>query len=311
MPVGLIAAGVGAAATVAGSVISGNSAKSAANTSAAAARDAQGEQARQFDAAQSAIREGTANANVVQAQQHDATLGAIDTGYADAKAANKPYLTAGTSALTRLAQIYGLDSTDAVGSTVPGQPGANLDPNATFYQSPDYQFRLDQGIKGLDAAAGARGMRDSGATRKAAIQYAGNLASGEFGNYAARLANLAGIGQTAVANNAAGASNYVNAIAGANQTYSTQYGNAQLGQGTNLATAGTNFGNNYAASVQNAANNQANAQLAQGANTSNAINGFAGQASNFLNNNYAGKNLFSSSYSTPVGQSSGLSMGWT
>lgn len=333
MPIGLIAAGVGAAGAIGGAVISSNSSKSAANTAASASRDAQSQQAQQFAASQQALQTGAANANVVQGQQHDATLGTlgglygasadtINQGYASSQAANKPYLTSGTSALNRLAQIYGLDSTDANGNSVPGTPGGNLDPNATFYQSPDYQFALSQGVRGTDAGAAARGMLDSGATRKAEITYAGNLASGQFNNYAQRLASLAGVGQTAAGNAAAGATNYVNAITGnnnnygnnvanANNAYATQYGNAQLGLGTNLANTSTSYGNNYASSVQNAANNQANATLQQGANTSNALNGLAGSTAQYLNSNYAGQNLFSSSYSAPLGQSSGASFGWT
>ena len=274
MPIGLVAAGVGAAATVAGAVISSNSTKSAANTSAAASRDAQAEQARQFDASQAAIREGTANANAVQ---RDA--------FANAEAINRPSMVTGNSALTRLAQLYGVDTVDAGGNTVPGQPGAGIDPNGDFYKSPDYNFRFSEGIKGLDAAASARGMLDSGATRKAAIRYAGNLAAGEFSNYAAQLQKLAGIGQDAVTRSIDN-----------NRNFATLYGNAQLGQGTNIANTATAYGNNYANSVRDAANNQANAQLVQGANTSNAINGFAGGAANFLNNQYPGRNVFSSSY---------------
>lgn len=359
MPIGLVSAGVAAAGAIGGAIISSNSSKSAANTTAAASRDAQqeqarqfdagtAEQARQFDAAQAALREGTANANFVQGQQHDASLGILSDGaarsigeqraaladasgiqrglYDTAVSANQPFLNSGTSALNRLAQTYGLDYTNGNGEIVQGNGAINT---GDFYKSPDYQFRLNEGIKGVDAGASARGMLDSGATRKAEIKYAGNLAAGEFGSYASRLAQLAGIGQAAAGNAASSAANYGNAIsnlrtgvannisntltgtagrlAGANDTYATQYGNAQLGLGTNLADTSTAYGNNfanagqnyasgYASSVMNAANNQANAQLVQGANTSNAINGFAGQAGSFLNGQYPGRSVFSSSY---------------
>lgn len=328
MPIGLVAAGIGAAGVIGGAVISGNASKSAAQTSANASQSAQQEQARQFDASQAAIREGTANANAVQGQQHDATTGTLDglyansnnaihAGYATAKAANDPYLTAGTSALNQLAKTYGLNYTNDNGETVTGGGAINT---GDFYKSPDYNFQLNEGIKGVDAGAAARGSLDSGATRKAEIKYAGNLASGQFNNYASRLAALAGVGQTAAANAASGATNYTNAITANNNTYgariadenagyATRYGNAQLGQGTNLAGSATAYGNNYAQQVQYAANNQANATLANGANTSNAINGLAGQATSFLTNP-ANKNIFSSSYAPP-GQSTGTEFGWT
>jgi hypothetical protein len=310
MPIGLgtaiaIGAGTAAVGAVASGVIQSKAISSAANTSAAASRDATAQQARQFDAAtaeqsrqfdasQAAIREGTANANVAQRE-----------AFANSNTLNQPSLVTGNSALTRLAQLYGVDTVGADGATSPGNPGAGVDPNATFYQSPDYQFALSQGVKGVDAGASARHMLDSGATRKAEIKYAGNLASGQFGSYAQRLASLAGIGQDAVTR---GIDN--------NRNFATLYGNAQLGQGTNLANTGTtygnnfaaaatNYGNNYATTVQNAANNQANAALAGGANISNTINGVAGAANSFLTNP-----ALRSSYA-PAGQSSGAEFGWT
>lgn len=296
MPIGLVAAGIGAAGAIGGAIISGNAASDAADTTAAASRDAQGEQRRQFDISQAALRTGAANANEIQGQLHNDTLGTLKGLYDKSQADNQPYQTTGKSALDRLAQIYNLDRVGADGSVGSGDPNQNLDPNGTFYQSPDYQFALNEGIKGVDTGASARGMLDSGATRKAEIKYAGNLASGQFGNYAARLAALAGVGQTAAANSVNNNNTYGGRVADANNSYATQYGNAQLGLGTNLANTSTTYGNNYASSVQNAANNQANATLAQGANTSNAINGLAGQAGSFLNNNYAGKSIFGSSY---------------
>lgn len=262
MPPLAIVAGVTAAGAIGSAVVSGNAAKSAANTSAAASRDAQAEQARQFDASQAAIREGTANANEAQQQAFDSST-----------ALNAPSLLTGNSALTRLAEIYGLDRFDANGNAVQGAPGSGLDPNASFYQSPDYQFQLSQGIKGVDAGASARRMLDSGATRKAEIKYAGNLASSQFGSYADRLSKLAGIGQDAVTR---GMDN--------NRNFATLYGNAQLGQGTNIANTATAYGNNYANSVRDAANNQANATLAQGANTASVVNGIAGSAANYFGN---------------------------
>lgn len=360
MPIGLVAAGVGAAGAIGGAIISGNAADSAAQTSANAATAGQAQQAAQFQASQDFLKQGAANANVVQGQQHDASVGAltdaqgnaigaqqsalgqvgglynnstdtINSQYGAAKAANQPYLTTGASALNQLAGIYGLNTTDANGNTVKGTgTGGNVDPNATFYQSPDYQFQLSQGIKGTDAGAAARGMLDSGATRKAEIGYAGNLASSQFNTYAQRLASLAGVGQTAVGQNAAGTTNYVNAITGANSGYgsaitgaannigntytgtanqianansgyATQYGNAQLGVGSNLANSATSYGNNYATSVQNAAANQANATLAGGANASNALNGLAGTTAQYLNSN---PNLFGSSYNAATGAGS-------
>lgn len=151
----------------------------------------------------------------------------------------KPYLSTGTNALSKLAALYGISGTDANGNPIGGNTPA-VDPNSTFWQSPDYQFKLDQGIKGLDASAAARGMLDSGATRKAAIKYAGNLASDTFGSYANRLASLAGVGQNAT--------------------------NQQVQSGQTYANAISDI-------AQNAGNNKASSYLAKGQAQSNGING--------------------------------------
>ena len=63
-----------------------------------------------------------------------------------------------------------------------------------FFASPDYQFRLQEGSKAVDRSAAARGGALSGNALRAQTEYAGNLASGEFGNYYNRLLGLAGIG---------------------------------------------------------------------------------------------------------------------
>lgn len=228
MPVGLVAAGVGAAGAVAGAAIQGSAAKSAAKTSAAAAD-------RSLALQQDEFNQTTAN--------------------------NKPFLTTGTSALNRLAGLYGLDTVDENGNVVKGTGQPSFNANDNFYQSPDYQFQLDQGIKGVDAGAAARGGLDSGATRKAEIAYAGNLASGQFNTYADRLRALAGIGQGAA--------------------------NAQ-------SNAGSNYASNYTNTVTGAAGDQANATLVGANATSQALQNLAGVAQYQL-----GKNPFGSSYQVP------------
>ena len=92
---------------------------------------------------------------------------------------------------------------------------------ANFQTSPGYQWRLDQGMRAVDAQQAARGMLRSGATLKAEQAYAQGLASDEynkylanadstygnyykradsaFGDYYTRLANLATMGQNAAA----------------------------------------------------------------------------------------------------------------
>lgn len=67
-----------------------------------------------------------------------------------------------------------------------------------FRESPDYQFRLDEGLDAVANSAAARGGLLSGAAGKAMNKYAQNLASSEYGNYWNRLAQLAGYGSSMI-----------------------------------------------------------------------------------------------------------------
>jgi hypothetical protein len=63
-----------------------------------------------------------------------------------------------------------------------------------FTKSPDYQFRLNEGLKALNRGAAARGSYLSGATMKGLQEYGQQSASQEFGNRFNRLSGLAGLG---------------------------------------------------------------------------------------------------------------------
>lgn len=96
--------------------------------------------------------------------------------------------------------------------SAPGQQaGGNSAMNA-FFTSPDYQFRQDESMRALTARNAALGIQDSGAAQRSALQLSGNLASGEFNNYANRLSSLAGVGQTAAQNTAAAGQNFANSM---------------------------------------------------------------------------------------------------
>lgn len=68
---------------------------------------------------------------------------------------------------------------------------------AKFQPSPDYQFRMKEGVNALDRSAASRGMLLSGAQTKGVQQYGGNLASGEYNNWYNKLAGLSGAGLSA------------------------------------------------------------------------------------------------------------------
>ena len=62
-----------------------------------------------------------------------------------------------------------LMANNSAGNFTRGSPQPAVDPYATFYQSPDYQFRLSEGLAKINADAAAGGYLDSGATRKARV----------------------------------------------------------------------------------------------------------------------------------------------
>lgn len=95
-------------------------------------------------------------------------------------------------------------TSDGVPNSAPFSAGAPAGTNAlaapdysAFFKSPDYQFRKDQGMQGIQNSFAASGGAKSGNALKALAEFNSNLAAGEFGNYFNRQASLAGIGQTA------------------------------------------------------------------------------------------------------------------
>lgn len=98
---------------------------------------------------------------------------------------------------------------------------------SAFYQSPDYQFRLGQGLNAVQGSAAAQGGLYSGNALRAITDYGSGLAAGEFGNYVNRQLALAGMGQTAT----------------------TQAGNAAMTTGTNISNLLMNQGNARASGI--------------------------------------------------------------
>lgn len=66
-----------------------------------------------------------------------------------------------------------------------------------FQETPGYQFRFDEGIRALDRSASATGRLRGGGYTRELTRYGQGVASGEFENYANRLAGIAGMGQGA------------------------------------------------------------------------------------------------------------------
>lgn len=150
-----------------------------------------------------------------------------------------PYITSGQNAL---GTINALNSGDY----------------SSFTASPDYQFSLTQGLQGLDRSAAARGSLYSGGQTADTLNYAEGLASQNYNNYYSKLANLAGMGQSAASNlgsvgtgNAAQVGNYLTQAgsAAANGAYNTSNANSNLA--SQLANLAGQYGQQYASSYTN------------------------------------------------------------
>lgn len=187
--------------------------------------------------AYSANRQNSAAKDGARAQQQglDAATGEQRRQYDQTREDQMPWLQAGQGALS---QLQALNSGDY----------------SSFKESPDYQFTLDQGFKGLDRSAAARGGLYSGGHSADLVNYGQGAASQQYGNYYNRLASLAGVGQTAA-----------NSLGGFGQNAANQIGyNAIQG------------GNNRASSYQ-----------AQGNNNSQFAAGLGGSLANWYQNNSA------------------------
>jgi hypothetical protein len=150
-----------------------------------------------------------------------------------------PYRAAGYSALNDMMGLRG---------------GPSMSP-ADVMAEPGYEFGRQQGMRGIENSAAARGMGLSGAAIKNASRFntdyastrygdAWNRSQADFGNRWGRLAALAGIGQSA---------NQL--TAGAGQAFGQQAGQNMMGAGNAIGAGAITRGNIWA----NAANQGASA----------------------------------------------------
>jgi len=118
-----------------------------------------------------------------------------------------------------------------------------------FFDSPDYQFSLDQGMKGMDRSAAARGRLYSGGYGQDLNKYAQGMATTNYNNFYSKLAGLSNTGS----------------------------GTAQ-----NLGGLGANYANSMGTALQNNANNRASAYNSQANAWGNAATQIGGIAGNYF-----------------------------
>jgi len=118
---------------------------------------------------------------------------------------------------------------------------------ADYEADPGYAFRLQEGLKGLDRQAAARGGLISGAALKAASDFAGKQASAEYQNAYNRYNQNRGLRYDMLTGQQGVGANAVNALGGAARNYATQGGANITGAGQARASGYVN-----AANAQNA-----------------------------------------------------------
>lgn len=178
-----------------------------------------------------------------------------------------PWRSAGTKALNAL--LGGWSTDPVTGEKFRyGKTGLLEKGPGKFKESPDYQFTLGEGLKGIQRAASATGRLGSGAYLKDATKYAEGLASTEYQNFLNRYyqslnpwLSMAGMGQIS-ANQASNSATAVGNSLGENALYAGQAQAAGALGSVYPYTQAMNYGANQLGqyftnqSMMNQANNQ-------------------------------------------------------
>lgn len=102
-----------------------------------------------------------------------------------------------------------------------------------FRASSGYQFRLDEGNKGLNSAYAGAGTLRSGAAAKAFERYNQDYASNEFGNYMGYLGNQQSVGLQAGSALAGVSQSYANNVTALNGQQANNISNAAVARANN------------------------------------------------------------------------------
>jgi hypothetical protein len=218
-------AAIAAVGVVGGAVIASNGAKSAANAQAAAAGDAAQTQLQMFN-----------TENALYGPQRNLGYGA-DSLLAQLYGIPNPNAP-GTSAL------YPANAAaDSISGTGPGgqfgTPGVTASPGSTksapanfsnFFNSPGYQFTLQQGENAIKSGAAANGNLYSTNTLTSLNNYAQGQAGNQYNNYVQQLLSLAGLGGSATAGTANAATTAGNNISSTQLSAGNANASGVLGQ---------------------------------------------------------------------------------
>lgn len=227
---GLAAVAVGVGGAIAGATISGNAAQSAAQTSANAAQAGTNAQLSMFNTTQQ--------------------------DYA-------PQIALGQGAANMLSGIYGTGSGTSGGTTTPGgsmtgnasgpgnvlstgTPSSGSQPNpnyAAFYNTPGYQFSLNQGEQAINKQAAATGGLYSSNTLAAQGSFAQGQASTQYNSYINQLLSMAGLGNAAASGVGTAATATGQGVAGSLLNAGNAQASGILGQSNAFTNALGSVGN--------------------------------------------------------------------
>lgn len=169
------------------------------------------------------------------------SIGGALLGSSAAKKAAKAQAAATAAGIAEERRQFDLNRADlepwrTAGGKAIGQGFAMLQPGYDYTTSPGYQFRLDEGLRGVQNSAAAKGLLQSGGTLKGIDKYSQNFAANDFNDQFNRLMAVSGGGQQAATSGASLGQSNANSIA----DLLTQAGNAKASGYIGSANAWSN-----------------------------------------------------------------------
>ncbi len=225
-------------AMVAAAAISSNASSKASKAQASASREASATSDRQFD---------------ISRQDQLAQL-------AQQREDTKDYREAGTASLKQL-----------MAGTAPGGEFQQEYQRGEFEADPGYQFRLEEGQRGIDNQARANGSKYSGSVLKALSRFNSGLASQEYGAFDARQNNAQSLFEGSKTNRF----NRLSSLAGIGQTANTTIGAAGQTVNSNIAALGNANSTRQGQYLQDAAESRASGYVANSNAAGGLIQGLA------------------------------------
>lgn len=231
-----------AAAIIGGSVISAGASaygsRQAGNQAQRGSDAAAAESARQFNL----IRSDTAPLRSIQGS----ALNSLARLYGWNTPAPQGAATVGGGATRLPPKLWNDPAFEGVPQVERPQPqatpsGAAGAPDASaFFESPDYQFNLQEGQRAIDRSLASRGRALSGAGVREGTRFASGMASSEYGNFVNRLLAAAGLGTTGVTTSAQAGMTSAGQIGAAQQNAGNARASAYMSgaQGVNNAVQG-------------------------------------------------------------------------